>query len=70
MKPQRGISFLILDMASPGGQAVVRRLAERSDIVLENFKAGALGRYGLDAASLRAIQPSQLFGAIAGTFTS
>jgi crotonobetainyl-CoA:carnitine CoA-transferase CaiB-like acyl-CoA transferase len=35
----------------------VRELALRADIVLENYKAGTLARYGLDEASLRKINP-------------
>ncbi|WP_376091879.1 CaiB/BaiF CoA transferase family protein [Roseomonas sp. CCTCC AB2023176] len=62
----RGKRSITLDMASPQGQAVLRRLAERSDIVLENFKTGALKRYGLDAASLRAINPRLIYCSVTG----
>ena len=38
-----------------GDPALVRRLALQSDVVVENFKVGGLGKYGLDAASLLAV---------------
>ena len=43
----RGKRSITLDLATAQGQAVVRALAARCDIVLENFKAGTLARYGL-----------------------
>lgn len=62
----RGKRSVTIDMASAEGQAVIRRLAERSDVVIENFKAGALARYGLDAASLRALKPSLIYCSVTG----
>ena len=43
---------LTIDLAKPEGQALVRRLAEESDVLVENYKVGELARYGLDYASL------------------
>jgi crotonobetainyl-CoA:carnitine CoA-transferase CaiB-like acyl-CoA transferase len=62
----RGKRSVTLDIAKPEGQAIVRRLAERCDVVVENFKAGALAKYGLDAASLRAIKPSLIYCSVTG----
>jgi crotonobetainyl-CoA:carnitine CoA-transferase CaiB-like acyl-CoA transferase len=62
----RGKRSVTLDIAKPEGQALVRRLAEGSDVVVENFKAGALARYGLDAASLRALKPSLVYCSVTG----
>lgn len=62
----RGKRSVTVDIAAPAGQAVIRRLAERCDIVIENFKAGALERYGLDAASLRAINPRLIYCSVTG----
>ncbi|MDF7775587.1 CaiB/BaiF CoA-transferase family protein [Sphingomonas sp. AOB5] len=62
----RGKRSLALDIGSPEGQAIVRKLAETADIVIENFKVGALGRYGLDAASLRAINPRLIYCSVTG----
>lgn len=55
-----------LDLASEEGQATVRALAARCDIVVENFKVGALARYGLDHASLLAEHPHLVYCSITG----
>lgn len=55
-----------VDMASAEGQAIIRRLAMTADIVIENFKAGALARYGLDAATLTALNPRLIYCSVTG----
>jgi crotonobetainyl-CoA:carnitine CoA-transferase CaiB-like acyl-CoA transferase len=55
-----------IDIARPEGQALVRRLADRADVVVENFKVGDMARYGLDAASLRATRPRLVYCSITG----
>lgn len=55
-----------IDMAAPQGQALIRRLAEDSDIVVENFKLGGLRKYGLDYDSLKAINPRLIYCSITG----
>jgi len=62
----RGKRSVALDLASPDGQAAVRALALRSDIVLENFKAGTLARYGLGPDDLRALKPDLIYCSITG----
>jgi len=62
----RGKRSLTIDMAQPEGQAVLRKLAAESDIVIENFKAGALAKYGLDAATLRAAHPRLIYCSVTG----
>jgi crotonobetainyl-CoA:carnitine CoA-transferase CaiB-like acyl-CoA transferase len=62
----RGKRSVTIDIARPEGQALVRDLAQRCDVVVENFKAGALAKYGLDAASLRAIKPSLVCCSVTG----
>ena len=62
----RGKKSLTLDIAKPAGQAIVRGLAAKSDIVLENYKTGALKRYGLDYDSLRAINPKLIYCSVTG----
>jgi crotonobetainyl-CoA:carnitine CoA-transferase CaiB-like acyl-CoA transferase len=62
----RGKRSVTIDIACPEGQALVRDLAQRCDVVVENFKAGALAKYGLDAASLRAIKPSLICCSVTG----
>ena len=62
----RGKRSIAIDIASPEGQAEVRALAARSDIVLENFKVGALAKYGLDHAGLSAVNPRIITCSITG----
>ena len=54
----RGKRSITVSLDKPEGQAIVRALAAKSDIVLENYKAGTLARYGLDAASLLRREPA------------
>ena len=53
----RGKKSVTLDLANPKGQAIARELAERCDVLLENFKYGDLDRYGLGYAQLRKVNP-------------
>ncbi|MBX3599598.1 MAG: CoA transferase [Rubrivivax sp.] len=55
-----------IDIARPEGQDLVRRLAAGCDVVVENFKVGDMARYGLDAASLRALNPHLVYCSITG----
>ena len=62
----RGKRSVTIDVSKPEGQDIIRRLAEDSDVVIENYKVGALARYGLDAATLRAINPHLVYCSITG----
>lgn len=62
----RGKRSITIDMSKPEGQALIRDLAKRSDIVIENFKAGDLQRYGLDHESLKAVNPKLVYCSISG----
>jgi crotonobetainyl-CoA:carnitine CoA-transferase CaiB-like acyl-CoA transferase len=62
----RGKQSVCIDMAQPQGQALLRQLAARSDIVIENFKVGGLAKYGLDYESLKAINPRLIYCSITG----
>ena len=55
-----------IDIASPEGQAEIRRLAGMADILLENFKPGGLAKYGLDYGRLKQINPKLVYGSISG----
>ena len=48
MSANRGKRSITLNIAVPEGQAVVKRLAARADILIENYKVGGLAKYGLD----------------------
>ena len=57
---------LTVDITQPAGQAIVRELAAQSDVVLENFKVDGLKAYGLDYASLAALNPRLVYCSITG----
>ena len=57
---------LTVDMTTPEGQALIRELAAAADVVLENFKVGGLVPYGLDYASLHALNPQLVYCSISG----
>ena len=57
---------LALDIGAAADQRIAQRLAERADIVLENFKPGALSRYGLDYQSVVTTNPSVIYCSISG----
>ena len=62
----RGKKSVAIDFADPEGAAIVRRLAATCDVVVENFKVGALRKYGLDAEALRAAHPRLVYASITG----
>src|SRR5215468_401909 len=62
----RGKRSIVLDLASAEGQRIVRTLAARADIVLENFKAGTLAKYGLSRDDLAAVNPGLIYCSITG----
>jgi formyl-CoA transferase len=66
LSANRGKKSAAIDFAKPEGAALVRKLAERSDIVVENFKVGGLKKFGLDAESLRAANPRLIVASITG----
>jgi crotonobetainyl-CoA:carnitine CoA-transferase CaiB-like acyl-CoA transferase len=55
-----------VDISKPEGQAIVRGLAKHCDVVVENFKLGALAKYGLDYESLRQVRPDVIWCSISG----
>ena len=62
----RNKQSLTIDFTQPEGQRIVRELAAQCDVVLENFKVGGLAAYGLDYASLRALNPRLIYCSITG----
>jgi len=57
---------ITIDIASPGGQDLIRKMAAQSDVLVENFKVGDLARYGLDAQSLMTLNPKLVVCSITG----
>jgi crotonobetainyl-CoA:carnitine CoA-transferase CaiB-like acyl-CoA transferase len=62
----RNKKSVVVDMKVPEGLALVRRLAEASDIVMENFRPGVLARLGLDYAVVSQANPGIIWCAISG----
>lgn len=60
---KRGIT---LDMRKPEGAALLRRLVAHVDVVVENFSAGTMDRWGLGYASLAEINPRVIYAALSG----
>ncbi|MGH8458584.1 MAG: CaiB/BaiF CoA transferase family protein, partial [Nevskiales bacterium] len=54
------------DIAQPAGQALIRELATHCDVFVENFKVGDMARYGLDYASLKALNPRLVYCSVTG----
>jgi crotonobetainyl-CoA:carnitine CoA-transferase CaiB-like acyl-CoA transferase len=57
---------ITVDIARPEGQALMRRMAAQCDVFVENFKVGDMARYGLDAASLCALNPRLVYCSVTG----
>ncbi|MEI7970405.1 MAG: CaiB/BaiF CoA-transferase family protein [Betaproteobacteria bacterium] len=66
MAANRGKKSVTIDISIPEGQALVRSLADRSDVLLENYKVGGLRQYGLDYESLSASNPRLIYCSITG----
>lgn len=62
----RNKQSVTLDFTQPEGQRLVRELVQSCDVLLENFKVGGLAAYGLDYASLKAINPRLIYCSITG----
>ncbi|HKG73464.1 MAG TPA: CaiB/BaiF CoA-transferase family protein [Aestuariivirgaceae bacterium] len=66
LSANRGKKSVAVDIAKPEGQGLIRELAAKSDILLENFKVGGLKKYGLDYQSLRQANPKLIYCSITG----
>ena len=62
----RGKRSIELDFEDAEGQRIVRKLAARSDILIENFKVGGLKKFGLDYASLATECPRLIYCSVTG----
>ena len=62
----RGKKSVVVDIAQPEGQRVLRALTKTSDVVIENFKVGGLAKYGLDYTSLCQVKPDIVYCSITG----
>lgn len=62
----RNKEAIAIDFATPEGAELVRRLAMKADVLVENYRTGTLARYGLDPADLRALNPRLVTCSITG----
>jgi crotonobetainyl-CoA:carnitine CoA-transferase CaiB-like acyl-CoA transferase len=62
----RGKRSIAIDIATAEGAALVKQLAAEADVVLENYKVGQLAKYGLDYASLSALNPRLVYCSVTG----
>jgi crotonobetainyl-CoA:carnitine CoA-transferase CaiB-like acyl-CoA transferase len=66
LSANRNKKSVAIDIAAPEGAALVKRLARRSHVVVENFRTGTLARYGLDYPSLAAENPALIYCSLTG----
>jgi crotonobetainyl-CoA:carnitine CoA-transferase CaiB-like acyl-CoA transferase len=66
LSTNRGKRSVTIDFFHPEGQKLVQTLAAKSDVVIENFKVDGLAKYGLDYASLHALNPGLVYCSITG----
>lgn len=66
LSANRGKRSVTVDLNSPEGQDIVRKIADESDIVLENYKAGTLARYGLAYEDMRKRNPRIIYCSVTG----
>lgn len=57
---------IVLDLKNPDGVELVRQLARKADVLVENFKTGDLKRYGLDYEQLQELNPRLIYASITG----
>ncbi|BAE51413.1 Predicted acyl-CoA transferase/carnitine dehydratase [Paramagnetospirillum magneticum AMB-1] len=62
----RGKHSVTIDMATPEGQELIRHLAAKADVLVENYKLGGLKKYGLDYDALKAVNPRLVYCSITG----
>ncbi|WP_168398118.1 CaiB/BaiF CoA transferase family protein [Acinetobacter indicus] len=66
LSANRGKHSVAVDLSTPEGQQIIKKIAETSDVVIENYKAGSLKKYGLDYESLSRINPRLVYCSITG----
>jgi len=57
---------LTLDLKHPEGRAVARRLVERADVVVQNFRPGVMARHGLDWETMKSLNPRLIYVSASG----
>jgi crotonobetainyl-CoA:carnitine CoA-transferase CaiB-like acyl-CoA transferase len=62
----RSKASITVNLRKPEGQDIIRGLSQKVDVVVENFPAGTLGRYGLDFATLSTLNPRLVYVSCTG----
>jgi crotonobetainyl-CoA:carnitine CoA-transferase CaiB-like acyl-CoA transferase len=62
----RGKLCVTLDIGRPEGQDIFRQLASQADVVVENFRPGTMGKWGIDYAALQLVNPSLVMAHVTG----
>lgn len=62
----RNKKSVAIDISKPEGQALIRELALKCDVLVENFKVGGLEKYGLDYPTLKQLNPRLVYCSITG----
>ena len=62
----RSKESITVNLRSPEGVQIIRKLAGKADVLVENFPVGTLGRYALDFASLSALNPRLVYVSCTG----
>jgi len=66
LSANRGKKSITVDITRAEGQALIRELAARCDVLLENYKVGGLEKYGLDYESIKSVNPRIVYCSITG----
>ena len=66
LSANRNKKSVAIDISKPEGQALIREMASKCDVLVENFKVGGLEKYGLDYLSLKAANPRLVYCSITG----
>lgn len=66
LSANRNKESVSINIADPRGAELVRRLAAKADVLIENYKVGDLARYGLDYAAIKALNPRIIYCSVTG----
>ncbi|HKT84736.1 MAG TPA: CaiB/BaiF CoA-transferase family protein [Novosphingobium sp.] len=66
LSANRGKKSITVDFSKPEGRDIIRRLAARSDVLVENYKVGTLAAYGLSYEDLKDVNPRLIYCSITG----
>ena len=66
LSANRNKRSVTVDLGKPEGQDIIRRIAAKADVVIENFRVGTLAKFGLDYAALATLNPRLVYLSITG----